>query len=167
MLQWNIHLGRLLFITEAPKPSKNWALWVNILLMLYDFNNDIHIADETFVLSTRENDPLSLENSKRYQALESADFNIVKFNSAGQVLFDPYYRHSMLVGECALNTGQVLIARFCLVGTHEGIHRVRLLGLFDPYMRIQALGKSVEDQMGHFQSNMAPDDPEHWLKEEE
>lgn len=134
--------------------------------MLYDFNIDIHIADEPFVLTPRENDSITLENFKQYQALETADFNIVTFNSAGQVLFDPHQRHSMLVDECALNTGHVLIAKFGLDGTNEDIYRVRLLDLFDPYMRIQGLGKSVEEQMEHFQSNMALNDPEHWLTEE-
>lgn len=72
----------------------------------------------------------------------------------------------MLVDECVLNTGQVLIAKFGIEWAPTEIHLVRLLDLFDPIMRIQGLGKSVEDQMEHFQSNMAPDDPENWLKEE-
>jgi hypothetical protein len=114
-------------------------------------------------LSPRENDPITLDNFKRYQALETADFNILNFSDTGQVLFDPYHRHSMLVDECALNTGQVLIAKFGLDGASNDIHRAPLLDLFDLYMRIQGLGKIVEDQMEHFQSNMVP---EHWSKEE-
>lgn len=139
--------------------------------MLYDFNNDVNIADvniadEIFFMSPRENDAITLDNFKWYQAIETADFNIVKFNRDGQVLFDPHHRHSMLVDDCALSTGQVLIASFGLDGSPTDEYRVRCLDLFDPYLRIQGLGKSVEDQMEHFKSNLGPNDPEHWSKDE-
>lgn len=53
--------------------------------MLYDFNYDIYLADEICILSPRGNNPITVKNLKRYQALESADFNIVKCNSADQI----------------------------------------------------------------------------------
>jgi hypothetical protein len=90
----------------------------------------------------------------------------VKFNRDGHVLFDPYQRHSILVDDCALSTGQVLIASFGFDGSPTDTYRVRCLDLFDPYMRIQGLGKSVEDKMEHFKSKLGPYDPEHWSKEE-
>jgi hypothetical protein len=64
------------------------------------------------------------------------------------------------VDECALNTGQVLMAKIGLDGAPKDVYCVNLLDLFDPYMRIQGLGKSVEEQMERFQSN------KHWLKKE-
>lgn len=114
--------------------------------MLYDFNNDIQIANEPFVLTPRENDSITLENFQQYRALETADFNIVKFNSAGPVLFDPHHRHSMFVDECALNTGHVLIAKFGLDGTNQDIHRVRFWTSLIPICEFKAWGKVLRNR---------------------
>lgn len=133
------------------------------MLLFYDWDNDGHIADETFVLTPKENDAITLDNFKRYQALETADFDIVKFNSSCHVLFDPFRDTSILVDEYALNTGLVLIAFFGIDGTPKDVYRIRLLDLFEPYARIVGVGKSCKEQMEFFGGDWDTDDQRIWL----
>jgi hypothetical protein len=39
-------------------------------------------------MTPKENDTITLDNFKRYEVLEPADFQILEFNNLGQVLFD-------------------------------------------------------------------------------
>ncbi|KAJ5546721.1 hypothetical protein N7494_004306 [Penicillium frequentans] len=85
LVPWDLYLT-----ADAPKSSTNWALWLKIQLMFYDYNRMWgHVAKETFTITPKKNDFVTLDNIKRYQGLETADFGILAFNNVGEAEQDP------------------------------------------------------------------------------
>lgn len=154
-------------ITEATRPSTNYALWVKTLLLLFDYDNEQHIAEERFTLTPRENDTITLDNFKRYHALETADFELLAFDSAGQVLFNSYGLPYVLADERSLHTGLVLVATFNLNGSPNLAYRVRPLDLFDPWARISGLGKRVATVMEALEGTKDTYDQRVWVSDPE
>ncbi|KAJ5087311.1 hypothetical protein N7456_010927 [Penicillium angulare] len=140
LVPWNLYLT-----ADAPRPSTNWALWLKIQLMFYDYNGmHGHIAKETFTLMPKENDFVTLDNIKRYQGLETADFGIVAFNNIGEAIYDSYHPPPIIVDDYALNTGMVLLFLSYVNGVPYQGYRIRALGFFSLWMPIIGTGKRLE-----------------------
>lgn len=114
-------------------------------------------------MTPRENDTITLDNFKRYEVLEPANYQFLKFNNLGQVLFDWFECPSMLVDERALNTGMVLVATFDVDGTPNLALRVRPLDLFDPFMRMEGLGKDFESSIESLENANDLEDERVWV----
>lgn len=154
-------------IADATRPSTNYALWLKILLLFFDYDNKQHIAEERFILTPRENDTITLDNFKRYHALETADFKLLAFDSTGGVLFNSYGLPYTLVDNRSLHTGLVLVATFNLDGSPDLAYRVRPLDLFDPWARISGLGKRVAIVMEEFEGIRDTEDRRVWVSNPE
>lgn len=51
-----------------------------------------HDAKETFTITPKENESVTLDNIKRYQGPETADFGILAFNNVGGgAVYDSYH----------------------------------------------------------------------------
>ncbi|KAJ5707619.1 hypothetical protein N7488_007420 [Penicillium malachiteum] len=143
---WNLYLT-----ADAPRPSANWGLWLKILLMFNDYNRTWgHIAEETFTITPKENEPVTIYNINRYRGLEAADFGIVAFNNAGEALYDPIQPHSIIVDDFALNTGLVLVVLSYANGKPHRGYRMRALNFFEISRLIVGLGKHLEDYIERY-----------------
>lgn len=114
-------------------------------------------------MTSKENDAITLDNFKRYEVLEPADFQILKFDNLGQVLFNWFECPSMLVDERALNTGMVLVATFGVDGTPDLALCVRPLDLFDQFTRMEGLGKDFESSIESLENANDIDDERVWV----
>lgn len=125
------------------------------MLLFNDYNHTWgHIALETFTIIPKKDDPVSLDNIKRYTGLETADFGIVGFNNAGEAVYNYYQSAIILVDDYALNTGLVLILFFHTNGTAREGCRIRATNFFSLFVPYTGLGKRLEDLMvwyGHRQ----------------
>ena len=52
--------------------------------------------------SLPQNDSVPLDNIKRYQGLETANFDIVALNNMGEAVYDPYHPPPIIVNDYAL-----------------------------------------------------------------
>lgn len=124
---------------------------MKILLLFYDYDNTWgHVAREIFSITPKEDEPITLDNIKRYCGLESADFGVLGFNSAGEAVYDPLQPAVILVDDYALNTGLVLILFFHTNGTPYKGYRMRALNFFYLWTMVNGLAKRLEDLMIHY-----------------
>ncbi|KAJ5759102.1 hypothetical protein N7520_006258 [Penicillium odoratum] len=145
--------------SHAPRPSTNWALWLKIQLMFYDYNRMWgHIAQETFTITPNKNDSVTLDNIKRYQALETADFSILAFTNAGEALYHSYHPPPIIVDDYALNTGLVPLIFSYTNGLPYRGYRIRALNFFSLSLPIIGTGKRLENLIGPYGQEQDPID---------
>ncbi|KAJ5730626.1 uncharacterized protein N7483_005134 [Penicillium malachiteum] len=142
-----------------PKTVKKMGTLAEILLMFYDYNRMWgHIAKETFTITLKENDPATIDNINRYQALETANFGILAFNNAGEALYDPYHPSPILVDDFALNTGLVLVVLSYNNGKPYQGYRMLALNFFSISMTFVGMGRPLEDLIQSYGHDPDPND---------
>ncbi|KAJ5658731.1 uncharacterized protein N7484_002380 [Penicillium longicatenatum] len=162
LVPWDLYLT-----ADAPRPSTNWALWLKIQLMFYDYNRMWgHVAKETFTITPRENDFVTLDNIKRYQGLETADFGIVAFNNVGEAVYDSYHPSPIIVDDYALNTGMVLLILSYVNGVPYQGYRIRALNFFSLSLPIIGTGKRLKTLLEPYGQEQDPMDERIYFDDE-
>ncbi|KAJ5921240.1 hypothetical protein N7466_009566 [Penicillium verhagenii] len=162
LVPWDLYLT-----ADAPRSSTNWALWLKIQLMFYDYNRMWgHVATETFTITPKENDFVTLDNIKQYQGLETADFGILAFNNIGEAVYDSYHPPPIIVDDYALNTGMVLLILSYVNGVPYQGHRIRALNFFSLSLPIIGTGKRLETLLGVYGQEQDPMDKRIYFDDE-
>jgi hypothetical protein len=103
-----------------------------------------HVAEDTYTITPKENDSVTLDNIKRYQGLETANFDIVAFNNVGEAVYDSLHPSPIIVDDYALNTGLVLLVLSYVNGVPYEGYRIRALNFFSLWELILGLGKRLD-----------------------
>lgn len=127
--------------------------------MFYDYNRVWgHVAKETFIITPKENDFVTLDNIKRYQGLETADFGILAFNNVGEAVYDSYHPPPIIVDDYALNTGMVLLILSYVNGVPYQGYRIRALNFISLSLPIIGTGKRLKTLLEPYGQEQDPMD---------